>query len=102
MGDRVQFRGHLPVAAFVGPLAGAAGQCGSACHPGWRALWCRYRPFTVGLQQARQTGKIAARISLWQRTLLWLQRDMSSRHEMEGIKGKGGQVNSTGALAGKD
>ena len=54
------------------------------------------------LRRARQTGKSAARISLRQRTLLWLCRDMSSRHEMEGVKGEGGAGHLYGALAGKD
>jgi hypothetical protein len=68
MGGQVQFREHLPIAAFVGLLAGAAGQCGSACHPGWRTMWCRFRPFTFGLAVSAADGKKAARIPLWQTT----------------------------------
>ena len=59
MGGQVQFRGHLPVSAFVGPLAAAAGQCGSACHPWWRTLWCRYRPFTVGPPASAADGQVS-------------------------------------------
>lgn len=69
MSGQVQFRGHLPVAAFVDPLAGAAGQCGYAC-PRRRTLGAGTDPLQSAFQRARQTGKIAAQISLWQRTLL--------------------------------
>jgi len=55
MGGQVQFRRRLPVAAVVGPLAGAAGQCGLACRSGWHAPSCRYSPITVGPSGGRGT-----------------------------------------------
>jgi hypothetical protein len=89
MSRQVQFREHLPIAAFVDPLACAAGQCSSACRPAWRTMWSRHQPFRVGLPASAADGKIAARIPLRQRASLWLYHDMSLCHEMEGLKGKG-------------
>lgn len=97
MGGQVQFRGHLPVAAFVDTLAGAAGQCGSACHPGWRTPWCRCPPITVGPPASAADGQDSSSNFLAARGPLWLYRDMSSRHEMEGIKERGSRSSLQGS-----
>jgi hypothetical protein len=57
MSGQVQFRGPLPAAAVVDPLAAGAGSAVLPATPGWCTPWCRYPPITAGPPASAADGQ---------------------------------------------